>query len=93
MLSSNAYDLFLTLIDFRKLLVIHGLENCFALRLEIVFMGACLFTSMLNLLWKEENVLFVFLDWFEKRASQFTLERSAFNMLLEKRQKPPILDF
>ena len=32
MLSSNAYDLFLTLIDFHKLLVIHGLENCFATR-------------------------------------------------------------
>ena len=49
-LSSHAYNLFLTLMDFRKPLVIHGLENCFTLRLEIVFIGACLFTSLLNLL-------------------------------------------
>ena len=49
-LSTNAYNLFLTLIDFRKPSVIHGLENCFALRLEIVFIGACLFTSLFYLL-------------------------------------------
>ena len=49
-LSPDTQSLFLTLIDFRKPLVIHGLENCFALRLEIVFIGPCLFTSLLNLL-------------------------------------------
>ena len=49
-MSPDANSLFLTLMDIRKPLVIHGFENCFALRLEIVFIGACLFTSLLNLL-------------------------------------------
>ena len=37
--------------------------------------------------------MFTSLDSFEKRAFQFTLERSACNLSLEKREKSRILDF
>ena len=48
--SPDAYNLFLILMEVHKPWVIYGLESCFASRFEIVFIGACLLTSLLNLL-------------------------------------------
>lgn len=41
---------FFTLINFFIPLVIHGLENCFSLRLETTFKGAGLFTRLFKVL-------------------------------------------
>ena len=48
-MSPDAYNLFLILMEVRKHRVIYGLESCFALRFEIVFIGACLLSNLLNL--------------------------------------------
>ena len=37
-------------MEIRRPLVIQGFDNSFALRFEIVFIGACLFINSLNLL-------------------------------------------
>ena len=41
-------DRSLFFIDLRKPLVIHGLDSCFALRLDTILRGACLLTSLFN---------------------------------------------
>ena len=41
---------FFILIDLRRPLVIHGLENCLALRFDKILKGACSLMSLLSLL-------------------------------------------
>ena len=50
MLSPEANNLFLTLIEIFIPLVIQGLESCFALRWDKTFIEACLLTILLSLL-------------------------------------------
>ena len=46
-------------MEVRKPGVIYGLESCFALRFEIVFIGACLLTNLLNLLKRREQIIHI----------------------------------
>ena len=68
--------MFFILIDVLRPRVIHGLCNCFNLRLVTDLTGACLFIIWLSFLKNEEKLLFTPLSLLLIRVFQFTDETS-----------------
>ena len=59
-MSPEANRAFLIFIDLSNPLVIQGFENCLNLRFDKDFSGACLFTSLLSLLYILEKAISIF---------------------------------
>ena len=82
--------MFFILIDVLRPRVIHGLCNCFNLRLVTDLTGACIFIIRLSFLKNEEKLLFMSLSLLLIRVFQFTDETSSLNASAGKRVKSRI---
>ena len=78
-------------MDLLSRAVIYGLDSSLALRPESFLMGACLLTTLLNLLYNEENILFTSFCPFMRILSHWTLARSLLNRKVQDFEKSRLL--